>query len=63
VITCRQINNIYDKIEIDIKIYRIINFLVGLHGCETWFLNLREVYGLKTSENTVLKRKIGCEMT
>jgi len=41
---------------IKIKIYRNINFLVVLYGCETWSLILREERRLRVFENRVLRR-------
>jgi hypothetical protein len=38
------------------KIYKPIILPVFLHGCETWSLTLREQYGLKVFENSVLRR-------
>jgi hypothetical protein len=41
---------------IKIQIYRIIILRVGLYGCETWSLTLREERRLRLSENRVLRR-------
>jgi hypothetical protein len=32
---------------------------VGLYGCETWFLTLREEHRLRVFENRVLRRVFG----
>jgi hypothetical protein len=42
-----------------IKIYRITIFSVGLYGCETWSLTLREERRLRVFENRVLRRVFG----
>ena len=42
-----------------IKIYRTINLLVVLYGCETWLLKLREEGRLRVFENMVLRRIFG----
>jgi len=39
-----------------IKIHRTIILLVGLYGCETWSLTLREERKLMAFENRVLRR-------
>jgi len=44
---------------VKIKIYRIINMLVVLYGCETWSLTLREERSLRVFEITVLRRIFG----
>ena len=44
---------------INIKIYRIIIFLVVLYGCEIWSLILREEGRLGVMENSVMRRKFG----
>jgi hypothetical protein len=36
---------------VKIKIYNTIIFPVVLHGCETWFLMLREEHRLRVFEN------------
>jgi hypothetical protein len=36
-----------------IKIHRTVILLVGLHGCETWSLTLREEHRLRVFENSV----------
>jgi hypothetical protein len=41
---------------IKIKIYKTIILPVVLHGCETWFLTLREEHGPRVFENRVLRR-------
>jgi hypothetical protein len=43
----------------NIKIYRTIIFPVGLNGCETWSLTLREKHRLSVFENRVLRRIFG----
>jgi hypothetical protein len=40
---------------IKIKIYRTTISLVVLYGCETWFLTLKEEYGLRICENRLLR--------
>ena len=42
-----------------IKIYRTIILPVGLYGCETWSLTLREERKLRVFENMVLRRIFG----
>jgi len=42
-----------------IKIYRTIILPVGLYGCETWLLTLREERKLRVFENRVLRRIFG----
>jgi hypothetical protein len=42
-----------------IKIYRIVILPVGLYGCETWSLTLREEGKLRVFENKVLRRIFG----
>jgi hypothetical protein len=42
-----------------IKIYRTIILPVGLYGCETWSLTLRELRKLRVFENKVLRRIFG----
>jgi len=44
---------------VKIKIYRTIILPVGLYGCETWALTLREEHRLKVFENRVLRRIFG----
>jgi hypothetical protein len=39
--------------------YKTITLPVVLHGCETWFVPLREEHRLKVLENRVLKRISG----
>ena len=43
----------------EIKIHRIITFLVVFYGCETWSLTLRKERRLGVFENRVLKRTFG----
>jgi len=42
-----------------VKIYRTIILHVGLYGCETWSLRLREERKLRVFENMVLRRIFG----
>jgi hypothetical protein len=42
-----------------IKIYKTIILPVGLYGCETWSLTLREERRLRVFENSVLRRVFG----
>jgi len=44
---------------VKIKKYRTIIFPVGLCGCETWSLTLREERRLRIFENRVLRRIFG----
>jgi hypothetical protein len=44
---------------VKIKIYKTIILPVGLYGCETWSLTLREVHRLRVFENRVLRRIFG----
>jgi hypothetical protein len=46
-------------VKLKIKIHRTIILPVGLYGCETWSLTLREERKLKVCENRVLKRVFG----
>jgi hypothetical protein len=39
---------------IEVKIYNTVIFRVGLHGCGTWSVTLREEHKLIVSENMVL---------
>jgi hypothetical protein len=41
------------------KVYRTIILPVGLYGCETWALTLREEHRLRVFENRVLRRIFG----
>jgi hypothetical protein len=41
---------------IKIRVYKTVILPVVLHGCETWFLTLREEHRLRMSENRVLRR-------
>jgi hypothetical protein len=43
----------------NVQIYRGINLLVVLYGCETWSLTLREECRLRVFENRVLRRIFG----
>jgi hypothetical protein len=45
-----------------IKVYKTVILPVVLYGCETWSLTLREEYGLRVFENTVLRRIFGRKM-
>ena len=42
-----------------VKIYRTISLTVGVYGCETWSLTLREERRLREFENRVLRRIFG----
>ena len=42
-----------------IKIYRYITLPIGLCGCESWSLTLREERRLRVFENRVLRRIFG----
>jgi len=44
--------------KLKIKIYRTINLLVVLYGCETWSLTLREERRLRVFENRVWRKII-----
>ena len=44
---------------VKIKIHRTINLPLGLYGCETWSLTLREEHRLRVFENRVLRRIFG----
>jgi hypothetical protein len=48
---------------IRIKICRTILLPVGLYGCETWSLTLREEYRLRVFENRVLRKIFGLRGT
>jgi hypothetical protein len=41
---------------VKVKIYRTVILPVGLYGCETWSLTLREEHRLRVFENRVLRR-------
>jgi hypothetical protein len=47
---------------VNIKIYRNKILPVGLYGCESWSLTLREECRLRVFENRVLRRIFGPEM-
>ena len=47
------------NIKIKILTYRTITLPVGLYGCKTWSLMLREVSRLRVFENRVLSRIFG----
>jgi hypothetical protein len=42
-----------------IKIYKTVILPVGLYGCETWSLTLREEHRLRVFENRVLRKIFG----
>jgi hypothetical protein len=44
------------------KIYRTVILPVGLYGCETWSVTLREEHRLRVFENGVLRKIFGPEM-
>jgi hypothetical protein len=44
---------------VKVKIYKTIILPLVLHGCETWFLTLREENRLRVFENRVLRRIFG----
>jgi len=44
---------------IKIKTYRTIILPVGLYGCETWLLTIREEHRLRMFEKRVLRRIFG----
>jgi hypothetical protein len=46
-------------LNIKIRIYKTIILPVGLYGCETWSLTLREEHRLRVFENRVLRRIFG----
>jgi hypothetical protein len=41
------------------RIYKTIILAVGLYGCETWSLTLREQHRLRVFENKLLRRIFG----
>jgi hypothetical protein len=41
---------------VKVKIYKTIILPAVLHGCETWYLTLREEHRLRVFENRVLRR-------
>jgi hypothetical protein len=45
--------------DVKVKIYRTIILPVGLYGCETWSLTLREEHRQRAFENRVLRRIFG----
>jgi hypothetical protein len=44
---------------VKVKIYKTVILPVGLYGCETWSLTLREEHRLRVFENRVLRRIFG----
>ena len=44
---------------LNITIYRTITLLVGLYGCETWSLTLKEELRLRVFENRLMRRIFG----
>jgi hypothetical protein len=44
---------------VKVRIYKTIILLMGLYGCETWSLTLREKHKLRVFENRVLRRIFG----
>jgi hypothetical protein len=44
---------------VKVKIYKTIILPVVLYGCETWSVSIGEAYGLRVSENRVLRRIFG----
>ena len=46
---------------IKMKIHRTVIFLVGLYGCETWSVTVREVHRLRVFENKILRKVPGPE--
>jgi hypothetical protein len=44
---------------VKIRIHKTIILAVVLHGCENWFLTLREEHRLRVFENRVLRRIFG----
>ena len=54
VLSCRLLSK-----NLKIKIYRNIMLPVGLYGCETWSLALREERNLRVFENMVIRRIFG----
>jgi hypothetical protein len=44
---------------VKVKIYKTIILPVGLYGCETWSLTLREEHRLRVFENRFLRRIFG----
>jgi hypothetical protein len=45
--------------KLKIKMYKTVILPVGLYGCETWSLNLKEEHRLRIFENRVLRRIFG----
>jgi hypothetical protein len=45
----------FGKLHVKIKIYRTIILSVGLYGCGTWSLTLREECRLRVLDNRVLR--------
>jgi hypothetical protein len=43
----------------DKRIYKIVILPVGLYGCETWSLTLREEHRLRVFENRVFRKIFG----
>jgi hypothetical protein len=44
---------------VKVRIYKTIILPVVLHGCETWFLTIKEEHKLRVFENRVLRRIFG----
>ena len=48
---------------LNIKICRTVILPVDLYGCEKWLLTLKEIRRLRVSENGLLRRYLGLEVT
>ena len=60
---CHSVQNLFSSSLLskntNIKIYRTISLPVGVYGCETWSLTLREERRLRVFENRVLRGIFG----
>jgi len=59
IIRCRILSSSLLSKNVKIKIYRNIILPVGLYGCATWSLSLREELRLREFEKRVLRRVFG----
>jgi hypothetical protein len=50
------------SVDVKLKIYKTIILPVGLYGCETWPLTLREEHRLRVFKDRVLRRIFGPKM-
>jgi hypothetical protein len=57
---CHSVQNLLSSCllakNIKIETYEVINVLLVLHGCETWYLTLKEKHRLTVFENRVSRK-------